>query len=113
MIDEEVKSLLDEAYARALGIVKKYKHQIQMMTDMLIKHETLGPEDVIDISKDEFVEEKLIARKKAAEELHKKKPVSPPPPPLSPDQKISTNSEMPPSQPPYQGRPDGLLPPSK
>lgn len=101
LIDEEVKSLLDEAYARALGIVKKYKHQIQMMTDMLMKHETLGPEDVVDISKDQFVEENLIARKKAAEELHKKKPVSPPPPPLSPDdsdQKISPNSDMPPLQ---------------
>lgn len=98
-IDEEVKSILSEAYARALDIVKKYKHQIQIMTDMLMKHETLGPEDVIDISKDQFVEEDLIRRKKEAAELHKKKPAVPPPPPLSPDEKPTTTPETPPPQP--------------
>jgi len=98
-IDEEVKSILGEAYARALDIVKTHKHQIQIMTDMLMKHESLGPEDVVDIGKDQFLEERLIQRKKEAAELHRKKPATPPPPPLTPDETATKNPETPPSTP--------------
>jgi cell division protease FtsH len=92
-IDDEVRVLLNEAHDRARDIVTKYRHQVELMTKMLLKYETLASEDVEDIAEDKFSEETANARRKEAEELHKKKIVTPPPPPS--DAKQSRGTEPP------------------
>ncbi len=97
-IDDEVRILLNEARQRALDIVTKYRHQVELMTKMLLKYETLSAEDVEEIAKDTFTEEGATGRRKDAEELHKKKPATPPPPPTG-NGKRSRGSEPPTSMP--------------
>lgn len=80
-IDEEIKRILQEANERARSIIQQYKHQVELMTKMLLKYESLTQEDVEEISKDTFEEEKAIKRRQEAEEAHKKKAPAPPPPP--------------------------------
>lgn len=96
-IDDEVRVLLHEAHERGREIVTKYRHQIELMTKMLLKYETLTAEDVEEIAKDTFTEEGATGRRKDAEELHKKKVVTPPPPPT--DAKKSRGTEPPSSMP--------------
>jgi cell division protease FtsH len=74
--------------------VTKYRHQVELMTKMLLKYETLSSEDVEDIAEDKFSEESANLRRKEAEELHKKKVATPPPPPSS-DAKQSRGTEPP------------------
>lgn len=78
-IDREMYELLDAAHQRAISIIEKNRHQVQLMTDMLMRYETLWAEDVLEISNDTFKEENLIKRRKEADEQHKKPPVTPPP----------------------------------
>ncbi|MEZ5314874.1 MAG: ATP-dependent zinc metalloprotease FtsH [Chlamydiales bacterium] len=80
-IDEEVKKLLDEAYARATGIILKYPAQIELMTKMLIEFETLDAEDVRDIIDGQWDMEKKQKRLLEQENLYKRQPETPPPPP--------------------------------
>ncbi len=80
-IDSEVQKLLDAAHQRAIEIITKFKDQVKLMTEMLMKYESLSDLDVLDIAKGEFTEEKLQQRRKEADLLHKKDPVMPPPPP--------------------------------
>lgn len=80
-IDVEVRRLLDEAYKRALKIIKSNYEKVKLMTDMLMEFETLNSEDIQAIYKGEWdIEEKRVRLKKE-EELHKKKPATPPPVP--------------------------------
>ena len=71
-IDAEVRMILDAAYARAIEIIEKNKNQVQIMTDMLMKYETLSDVDVIEIGKNEFTEENLLKRRQEIEENHRK-----------------------------------------
>lgn len=102
-IDEEVRQILDAAYQRAKEIVNDKKHQVELMTRMLMKYETLSDVDVDEIGKDTFTEDNLQKRRKEAEELHKKKPESPPPPPApvadedSPKKEPPAATSLPPS----------------
>lgn len=80
-IDEEIKRLLQEAYERATQVIQTNKHQVELMTRMLLKYESLTQEDVEEIAKDTFDEEKAMKRRQDAEEAHKRKIPTPPPPP--------------------------------
>ncbi|CDR33335.1 ATP-dependent zinc metalloprotease FtsH [Criblamydia sequanensis] len=95
-IDDEMKTILHEAYERAKSLVIKYKEQIELMTSMLIKYETLSAEDVLEIANDSFDENKAIQRRKEADEAHKKK--MPTPPPLPQDEGPSKINREPPQQ---------------
>jgi cell division protease FtsH len=77
-IDQEVRHLLDEAYARAKKLISEHKQVIELMKDMLLEFETLDAEDIQSIVKGAWnVEEK---RTKQIAILEKSKKVPPPPP---------------------------------
>lgn len=80
-IDEEVRSLLDDAHEKAKKIIEENRNKVELMTQMLIEFETLDAEDVIKIAKGEWSLEDKRDRLKRADELHKKSPSSNPPPP--------------------------------
>lgn len=72
IIDAEVKSILDEAYARAISIVQEKRASLELMAQMLIRFETLDAEDVRLIIEGNWDSDKKQERLKIAEELHKK-----------------------------------------
>ena len=78
-IDKEVRKIIDECYAKATEILKKNKDLVMLLTDALMKYETLTKEqiDYIVEHKDinfksedsnEEVEETLAELKKQAKE---------------------------------------------
>jgi cell division protease FtsH len=94
-IDAEMKRILDEAYRRALDIIKEYKDVAQLMTDMLIEFETLDAEDVKKMIERKWSPDEKRQKLEDLAQLHKKKdPASPPPPPPLP-QSDSSNIEQP------------------
>ena len=78
IIDDEVRRLLDDAYATARTILEKMRKQVELMTQMLIEFETLDSEDVQKIMNDQWDTEEKRARVKTAEDLHKKSLPQPP-----------------------------------
>ncbi len=80
-IDDEVRSLLDEAHKRAVDIIEQYRNEVELMTAMLIEFETLDAQDVRDIINKEWDSEKKRKRMKEQDQLFKRQPGSPPPPP--------------------------------
>lgn len=95
-IDVEVKSILQNAHKVAKDIIEKNRVQVELMTRMLLKYETLTDKDVEDIADGSFTEERLQQRRKDMEELHKKKPATPPPPPTTAKDKSGPEAELPP-----------------
>jgi len=69
-IDKEIRTILNEAHDRALSIIKDYKPQIELMTQMLIEFETLDAEDVRKILNNKWDSEEKRARQKSQAELH-------------------------------------------
>lgn len=89
-IDEEVRTILDQAYQAAKTIILEFRDAIELMTQMLIEFETLDAEDVRKILNKEWSIEEKRERLKKAEELHKKAPVTPPPSPFESHPNISS-----------------------
>ncbi len=85
-IDLEVRTLIDEAHKKALGILVENRAKVQLMADMLMEFETLDATDVKEIMDGSWDTETKRGRLKAAEELQKKNP--PPPPPVPVQQTI-------------------------
>ncbi len=82
-IDNEVRRLLDEAYSRALTIVREYKEIVELMTEMLLEFETLDAEDIQKMMKHEWnTEEKrkrlVSATEKGKSQQDTQKPDAPP-----------------------------------
>ncbi|MFN4174557.1 MAG: cell division protein FtsH, partial [Parachlamydiaceae bacterium] len=95
-IDKEVKSILDEAHRRALAILEANRDKVELMTEMLMKYETLIDEDIRKIANGEWSIEDKDRRLKEQEELHKKPVATPPPPPPSSTQsKVANPSPQP------------------
>jgi cell division protease FtsH len=80
-IDNEVRSLLDQAYSRSKEIILQHKAHTELMTKMLIEFETLDAEDVQDIIKGVWDSEKKRAKLKTIEETTKTHEQPPPFPP--------------------------------
>ena len=78
-IDEEVRRFLDEASTKAKKIIVENKSKVELLTEMLIKFETLTAEDVQKILNNEWSIEDKEERLKKADDLHKKSPATPPP----------------------------------
>jgi cell division protease FtsH len=49
LIDQEVKKLLDEAYAKAVAILKEKRSYAEAMAKKLIEKETLNAEEIREI----------------------------------------------------------------
>jgi cell division protease FtsH len=84
-IDDEVRTLLEEAHQRALGIIQEYRTEVELMTEMLIEFETLDAQDVKDIIDKQWDSEKKRQRMKDQEQLFKRNTELPPPPPPMPE----------------------------
>lgn len=93
-IDNEVRSILEQAHQTANRIIEEYKDQVELMTQMLIEFETLDSEDVQDIviKKNWDMTRKRDRLKKAAD-LHKKEGSTPPPPPPK-EAGLGTNGQL-------------------
>lgn len=88
-IDDEVRSLLDNAYERAKQIILQRREAVDLMAQMLIEFETLDSQDVDLIATNRWDIEAKRARLKRAEDLSKKIiPIPPPPPPPPPSEKM-------------------------
>ena len=48
-IDEEVKRIIDECYAKALGLLREHRKELEQIAGLLMERETLDGEDVTDI----------------------------------------------------------------
>lgn len=79
-IDNEVRTILDDAHNRARDLLVERREQVELMANMLMEFETLDADDVKKIIDNEWDIEEKRQRLKKADELHKR-PVTPPPPP--------------------------------
>jgi cell division protease FtsH len=52
MVDDEVKRLVDEAYARATTIIMEHRELLDRIADALLEHETIDREDLDRLVKD-------------------------------------------------------------
>ena len=84
IIDREVKELIEQGHRRACEFLEQEREKVILMTDMLLKYETLDRQDVLDIMAGNFNEETKNDRLKSASELYKKSPPPLPPTDLSP-----------------------------
>jgi cell division protease FtsH len=82
-IDDEVRKILDEAYALAKTIITEHRTQVELMAQMLMEFETLDHEDVHKIINNQWTPEEKRERLKKASELQKKAPAIPPPSPFA------------------------------
>lgn len=81
-IDDEVRKILDEAYATAKKICEEHRDHVELLAKMLMEFETLDSEDIQKILNNQWsIDEKRDRLKKAAD-LHKKTPATPPPSPF-------------------------------
>ena len=53
IIDEEIKSLLDDCYQRATDILEEHKDKLELMKDALMEYETIDAAQIDDIMKGE------------------------------------------------------------
>lgn len=83
-IDDEIRSIITSAHARAKEIVEQYRDAVELMTKMLIEFETLDAEDVRLIIEGKWDFEEKAKRLKVQENLHKKTPAAQPPLPPPP-----------------------------
>ena len=81
-IDDEVRRLLDEAHERATKIIQENRDKVELMTEMLIKFETLNTKDVDDIMKGTWDSIEKEKRLEIEGNHYKKKELLPPPLPL-------------------------------
>jgi cell division protease FtsH len=83
IIDKEVKELIEQGHRRAIDILNAENEKVVLMTEMLMKYETLDRQDVLDIMSGAFSVEAKDEKLKQQMELHKK---SPPPLPTQDNQ---------------------------
>lgn len=88
-IDEEVRSIMNEAYQKSRSLIEANKDKVQLMTDMLMEFESLDREDVLEIMNDTWTLEKKKERLQKAQNLQKK---TPPPPPEKASGEVSKPS---------------------
>ncbi len=76
IIDEEVKRLIDEAYAKAEKIIEKYWDKTVAVAEALLKYETLQGEEVLRLVRGERLDKPTVAELLEKEAL---KTADPPP----------------------------------
>lgn len=77
-IDKQVRALSDAAHKYAREIIETHREQVELMTEMLMRFESLDRDDVLEIMTGKFDADKKEARLKDSQDLHRK---TPPPPP--------------------------------
>ncbi|MDZ4755534.1 MAG: ATP-dependent zinc metalloprotease FtsH [Phycisphaerae bacterium] len=85
IIDEEIRRIIDEAYADADRILTENWDHVVAIAESLLKHETLQREDVDRIMRGERIDKPTVAELLAAEAAKPAKPTIAPPPRPEPD----------------------------
>ena len=49
MMDEEVRAMVEGAYARTLALMESLKDQVKLVAELLIEKETISHQDVFDV----------------------------------------------------------------
>ncbi|KAG5188027.1 cell division protease ftsH [Tribonema minus] len=49
VMDEEAKSMVDDAYTRTVSLMTEYKHQVEAVAELLLQKETINHDDMIAI----------------------------------------------------------------
>ncbi|MDZ4830758.1 MAG: ATP-dependent zinc metalloprotease FtsH [Phycisphaerae bacterium] len=80
VIDEEIRRLIDAAYAEAERMVNAHWEQVVAIAESLLKHETLSRDDVDRLMRGERIEKPTVADLLAAESVKPVKALMPPPP---------------------------------
>jgi cell division protease FtsH len=93
VIDEEIRRIIDEAYADAEGMISERWEQVVAIAEALLKHETLQRDDVDRLMRGERLERPTVAEMLAAEASRPAKPAVPPPP--RPEPEIGGGGAMP------------------
>ena len=47
-MDEEAKKIVDDAYARVLGLLSEKQAQLQALAELLVEKETINHDDIVD-----------------------------------------------------------------
>mmetsp|Transcript_15624 Transcript_15624/g.19589 ORF Transcript_15624/g.19589 Transcript_15624/m.19589 type:complete len:519 (+) Transcript_15624:3-1559(+) len=47
LMDTQAKQMVDEAYERTLGVIKKHQHQVEALAQILLDKETINYEDIV------------------------------------------------------------------
>lgn len=88
-IDDEVRRLLDEGYAKARKIILENRDKVELMTKMLIEFESLDAKDVEEIIKGTWDSVEKRKRLEIAGNNYKRQdPVPPPLPPIVKDERL-------------------------
>jgi cell division protease FtsH len=95
-IDKLVRQISNAAYKQAHEVIESHREQVELMTEMLMRFESLDRDDVAEIMSGKFDVEKKEERLKISQDLQRKTP-PPPPESLSSDTKHPPLSENPPS----------------
>jgi cell division protease FtsH len=81
IIDEEIKRVIDEAYADAERLISLHWDKVVAIAEALLKFETLSRDEVDRIMRGERLDKPTVAELLASEAAKPMKPVAPPPPP--------------------------------
>jgi cell division protease FtsH len=68
LIDQEVKKLIDAGYQKAKEILSSHRDKVELMTEALIKYETIDNHDAIQIMEGKFSFEQKDSRIKSEQE---------------------------------------------
>ena len=67
-IDKEVKRIITECYDRAKGLLNEHRHDLEVITEALLKHEALDADDVDDLLAGRPVTKKPVPESRPADE---------------------------------------------
>lgn len=82
LIDQEVMRILQDATDYAREIIVAHRHEVEEMTEALLRFETLDPQDLKLILDGQWDPEGKEQRLKEARDLYKPSDLPPPPPPV-------------------------------
>jgi cell division protease FtsH len=80
IIDEEIRRMIDEAYADAERMIDEHWDKVVAIAEALLKHETLQKDDVDRLMRGERIDKPTVAELLATEAAKPAKPLTPPPP---------------------------------
>ncbi|MBQ8337562.1 MAG: ATP-dependent zinc metalloprotease FtsH [Oscillospiraceae bacterium] len=66
-IDKEVRSIIDQSYAKATSILTKHADQLKLIAEYLLEHEKMDQEEFISLMEKGFVEPKKVEEEIEAE----------------------------------------------
>jgi len=85
IIDEEIRSIIDAAYADAERVINENWERVTGIAEALLRHETLSRDDIDRLMRGERIDKPTVADLLAAEAARPAKPTPPAKPDPGPD----------------------------